>query len=278
MSLEVLAALLVVGAAVGFVAGFIGIGGGVLMVPVLYFFFASPEWSGLAAGPEIQTRVAHATSLFVILPTAALGVWNYHRVGLVAWRAAIPVGIAATLAAVVGVGLATMLPGEVLRFGFGVLLIASGLRLIGSSEASARRRDSPPSLLASAITGIATGLLSSLLGVGGGIVAIPLLIYLVGLELERVAATSLVVVSFAAVSGTIGYVVGGWGVPSLPPGSLGYVHLASALPLIVGAATLVRFGTRVNQRTGGDRLRIIFALVFIALGLRLVVVNFFWFR
>lgn len=272
MGASVVLALLGVGLAVGFVSGLVGIGGGVLMVPFLYFFYGHPGWSSVGVPGELEAAVAHATSLFIILPTALRGVLVYHRSGLVAWRAALPLAVGAALAAVGGARLALGLPPELLKLAFGVLLLASAVRLVkpGEDAGPEARRLPWAGLLAA---GAVVGLLSALLGVGGGIVAIPILIHLVGLELRKVAATSLVIIVFAAVSGTLTYVVSGLGRTGLPPGSLGYVHVLAAVPMLAGSLLAVRAGVRTNERMGDRKLRLLFAGLFALLGVRLVLAN-----
>jgi uncharacterized protein len=117
------------------------------------------------------------------------------------------------------------------------------------------------------------GLFSALLGVGGGLVAIPLLLYVVRLGVERLAATSLAIVVVAATSGTLTYVVSGLGAAQLPVGSVGYVHVAAALPMLPGAMLAARFGARLNQRLDPRQLRWAFAVLFLLLGGRLLVNN-----
>ena len=272
MDFAVLVALLGVGVAVGFVSGLVGIGGGVLIVPFLYFFYGHPQWSGSVVPPDLQAAVAHATSLFIILPTAFQGTLRYHREGLVAWRAATPVAVGALLAAVLGARLALGLPPEVLKLAFGGLLLVSAARVALPGPPAGERplRLALPYTLG---TGAATGLLSALLGVGGGVVAIPLLIQLVHLELRRVAATSLAVICFAALSGTLTYVASGWRVGGMPAGSLGYVHLAAGLPMLLGAMVAVRAGVWANRSLDERRLRLVFWLLLAAVGLRLVLQN-----
>jgi uncharacterized protein len=272
MSLAVLLALFGVGLAVGLVSGLIGIGGGVLMVPFLYFFYAHPGWSGVVVAPDLQAVVAHATSLFIIVPTAVAGTWAYHRQGLVEWRAALPVALVSLVAAVIGAQLAVALPSPALKVAFGVLLVGSAARMAMRAGAAAAG-EVRLNVATVAITGVAVGLLSAVLGVGGGLIAIPLLVHLMGLDVRRVAATSLAIVLFTAAAGVATYMVLGMGRGGLPPGSWGYVHTAAALPMLIGAVLSVRGGTWANQRLSVPVLKWAFVVVFVLLGAQLIWAN-----
>lgn len=269
----ILPALFGVGLIVGFLSGLVGIGGGVLIVPFLYFFYAHPSWLGAPVPQDLHAAVAHATSLFIIVPTAVRGLLSYQRSGAIVWSAALPIALASMVAAVVGANVALLLPAALLKFVFGLLLIASAVQMVRrrveSVEGLPRRR----MWIRSIVTGLLVGLLSAILGVGGGLIAIPMLIYVVGIGMHQVAATSLVVVAFAATSGVTTYMIRGWGVEGLPPGSLGYVHLLAALPMLAGSILSVRWGTVANQRLPARQLRWIFATLFGALGFELLVAN-----
>lgn len=264
-----LLALGVIGLAVGFSSGLVGIGGGVLIVPFLYFFYRTPAFSGVSLPSDMLVTVAHATSLFIIVPTAVTGAITYSRARLVAWRVVVPIALFSVAAAAMGATLALEIPGDALSFVFGLFLIVTGVQLAGR-KAGAEGQRLRLDLRVTALTGTAVGLLSAMLGVGGGVVAIPMLIYVVRLDVARVAATSLAVVGMAAFSGTIAYVVNGVGVPGRPPGSLGYVHVAAALPILIGSMVAVRWGARANQRVNRKVLRWVFGASFIVLGSRLV--------
>lgn len=272
MGAGVVLGLGVAGLAVGFVAGLIGIGGGVLMVPLLYAFYERPGWAGALLPPELAPVVAHATSLFVIVPTAIKGVISYQRAKLVPWRVALPVALAATFAAVLGARLALELPGPALKLAFGLLVVASGVQ-IGVGRGRPQDRPLRAGLPTLSGIGLVVGLTSALLGVGGGVVAIPLLTNVVGLDLQRVTATSLSIMAFASLAGTATYIAGGLGVDGLPPGNLGYVHLWAALPLVAGSLLAVGWGARLNRRLPVRKLRWVFAVAFILIGMRLVVQN-----
>jgi uncharacterized protein len=263
--------IVLVGLAVGLLSGLVGIGGGVLIVPFLYFFYDRPDLFGVLVTPEARVVLAHGTSLFMIVPLSVRGALAYHRSKLVEWRAVWPIGAAAMVAAFAGAKLAVVLPPEALKTGFGVLLMFSAGRLVyrraGLPEpAPAEPRLSPVWTLS---TGAVVGLLSALLGVGGGTIAIPLLIYVLKLDVRQVAATSIGIVGLTAPAGTMGYVIGGFGAPGRPPGSLGYVDLLVGSVMFLGAAVSVRWGIRLNQRLKPRTLEILFGVLLALIGLRL---------
>jgi uncharacterized membrane protein YfcA len=274
MTLPALIVSLLFGGIVGLVSGLVGVGGGIVMVPFLYALFASPEWSGVTIPPAYQAVVAHATSLFVIVPTALAGILAYHRSRLVAWRLALPLAGTAALAATAGVQVAIRLPSEALKAGFGVLLVASGSDLLRSSRVGATGEEPSRAGFALAVLGgLGVGFVTSLLGVGGGIVAIPILIYLLRLDMKKVAATSLGIVLFSALVASASYWITGRNRSEMPPGSLGYIFAPAGLALLPGAVLTARLGARLNQRLNPGALRVLFGLVFLLVGLRLFVGN-----
>lgn len=259
------------GGLVGLVSGLVGVGGGIVMVPILYALLAHPEWSGVRVPGDLQAVVAHATSLFVIVPTALAGTLSYHRAGLVVWRAALPMAATAVLAAMGGVQVAVRLPADVLKAGFGLFLVVSGLNLLmgqrkGGTAGPGEKTSVPVAVLGGALVGFIT----SLLGVGGGIVAIPILLYVVRLDIKKVAATSLGIVVFSGLTAALTYGFSGWGHQDLPPGSVGYIFLPAGLGLLPGAVFTARWGARLNQRMKARTLKVVFGGVFILVGLRLL--------
>lgn len=275
MALLTVLTLVGIGLAVGLLSGLIGIGGGVLMVPFLYFFYDRPDLFGMLVAPENRTILAHGTSLFVIMPTSVRGVLAYQRTRMVEWRAVVPIGLAAMAAAVLGARLALALPPEALKVGFGLLLLYSGAQMglrRPPREGAARGEPRLPLPLTLA-AGVGIGLFSALLGVGGGIIAIPLLIHLMHLDVRKVAATSMGIIGITAAGGATSYIVSGMGHAGLPPLSAGYVHLPAALLMFVGSVMSVRWGASLNQRIPARTLRMIFAGVFVLFGVELIASN-----
>jgi uncharacterized protein len=267
-----------VGVLTGLLAGLVGIGGGVLMVPFLYLFYAHAGWAGTRLTPEAATLASHATSLFVILPTSVRGAWAFQRKGLVEWRAAVPIGIAAAVAAVAAAQLAELLDPRWLRLAFGVLLLFSAWHLARTPHhepAGDGVSERPLRLSLPATTGVGAsmGAFSALLGVGGGVIGIPLLIHVVGVNLRRVAATSLAIVTVTSLGGAVAYMVDGPPSPVRPGLSVGYVDLGVGLVLMAGTLLSVRWGTVLNRRLNPRTLALVFAVLFAASGLRLVIGN-----
>jgi uncharacterized membrane protein YfcA len=272
VTIAVLLALVLVGLAVGFSSGLVGIGGGVLTVPFLYFFYAHPGWSHVALAPTLHTTVAHATSLFVIIPTAILGTRSYAKAKLIVWRAALPIALVSIVSAIAGARVALVAPGPILRVGFGLFLLATAAQLmLGRKEAEGRPLRLNAPIVAG--TGLVVGFLSGLLGIGGGAVAAPLLIHVIGIRLKETAATSLAIVCVAAIAGTITYALSGLHIQGMPAGSIGYVHALAALPILAGSLVSVRWGTLVNQRLQTETLRKVFAAFFLVLGVYLIASN-----
>lgn len=278
MGLAALAGCFCVGLLTGLLSGLVGIGGGVLMVPFLYLFYAHPEWAGVRLAPDVATLAAHATSLFVILPTSVLGTWAFERKRLVAWRAAVPIGIAAAVAAVGAAQLAESLDPRWLRLAFGILLLFSGWRLYRTEAPAAAGEGAPEqpvrtSLPVTAGVGSAMGVFSALLGVGGGVIGVPLLIHVVRIHLTRVAATSLAIVTVTSLGGAAAYMLDGPPAPLRAGMSVGYVDLGAGLALVAGTLLSVRWGTVLNRRMNPRTLAVVFALLFAASGARLVLGN-----
>lgn len=268
----------------GLLSGLAGIGGGAIMVPFLYALLESPDFLGVGVAPAQQAVVAHATSLLVIVPTAVSGLRTFHRAGLVAWSLVLPMAVASVAAAAGGAVVAGQLPPGALKTGFGLVLLATGARMAwqgwssretgvaGRGESLPDRRDPAAgiSLGTSLLCGAAVGLFSALMGVGGGLLAIPLLIYVLRVPMEQVAATSMGLIVFASVAGSVAYVIAGFRAPALPPGTLGFVFVPAALALAPGAVLGARWGARLNQRLDPRGLTWLFAVLFLVLGARLV--------
>lgn len=160
-------ALLATGAMVGFASGLLGVGGGFIMVPVQFFLLTS-----IGVDPTTAIRVAFGTSLAVILPTAISGAFGHKRRGAVLTKPMTFMGISGIIGAFIGGTLASNIPGMYLRtiFGFMVLMAGVWMLIAKYPEIGAKPGKGALNYL---IIGFVAGILSGLLGIGGGIVLVP---------------------------------------------------------------------------------------------------------
>ena len=237
------------------------------MVPVMYWVI---EAMGIPADAAI--RIAFGTSLMVILPTAMSGAWRHNKKHAVLWKAALIMGPCGLAGALVGSSLAAHLPGNALKVGFGGLLLAAALWMsLGKILKPASEVKEPKSKLSSLVAcGFPTGVVTGLVGVGGGSVMVPVMIMALGFPMHLAVGTSTAAIMFTSLGGVIGYIVNGIGVSGLPPHSIGYINLTVWLCLVVGSIPMAQLGARAAHALPAKQLRYIFIALMVYLGLRMV--------
>ena len=257
------AVLLLVGAVVGVMAGLFGVGGGFLMVPAQFWALGL-----LGVDPETALRTAFGTSLAVVIPTAASGAWAHHCRQCVRWDAVRWMGLSAALAALAGALLSTRVPGRPLELLLGLVLCAAAVQLLmqrGSCDAGGEERVlTPGGYLALGVPG---GLLSGLLGIGGGIVLVPLLTLVLRYPVRTAVGTSTPVILCAALGGVVGYALTVPAALETLLGSIGYVNLPSALALAIASVPMAQVGARLAHACPPRLLSAALAGVMILVGL-----------
>ena len=145
----------------------------------------------------------------------------------------------------------------------------TGVRMLASRAVQAERKPvaNPWVWFAWAIP---LGLLSGMLGLGGGVVAVPVMVIALRFSMHTAVATSLGMIIFNSFGGIVGYIINGQGIPGLPPYSIGYVNLLSAFVLIVSSFIMVQVGAVVAHKLPGKRLRLIFIVLMLYIGLRMI--------
>ncbi len=256
--------LLGTGVGVGFASGLLGVGGGFIMVPVQYMLFTN-----MGLSTDVAMKMAFGTSLLVILPTVASGAWRHHKKGAVRWKAAIIMGICGFMAAFGGATLATYLPGATLKIIFGVVVLAGGIRmLIGRPLKSEQEaKDNPWLWIAWAIP---IGLVTGMTGLGGGAVAVPVMVLALKFKMHNAIATSLAMIIFTSTGGVVGYIISGLGISDLPAYSMGYVNLPRWFLLAVTSIGMAQVGAMTAHRLPARQLRWIFITVMFYVGLRML--------
>lgn len=255
-------AYLLTGAAVGFLAGLLGIGGGMVMVPALVFIFTA---KGFPA--DHMMHLALATGITTIAFTSIASVRAHHRHGAVDWsiaRAMSPGIVAGSFVAALLAGFVPTRPLAVFFTGF--MFFAATQMLFQRQPKSTRALPGPAGVF---VAGAVIGGFSSLLAAGGAFLSIPFLAWC-NVPLRRAIGTAAANGFPIALAGSAGYVLQGLRVDGLPGGSLGFVYLP-ALALIVATSMLVApWGARLAHRLPISRLRTVFALMLYALGARML--------
>jgi uncharacterized membrane protein YfcA len=252
------AKLVLLGCGTGFLAGLLGIGGGMLMVPFLTLMLSH---RGVPDG--VAVKLAIATSMATILFTSLSSVRAHHRRGAVRWdivRGMAPGIVAGGLLA--GAGAFALIKGQVLALVFALFVGFSATQMLLNRKPAPSRQMPGPLGRVAVVTG--NGFLSGLVGAGGGFVSVPFMTWC-NVAIHHAVATSAALGFPIALANTVGYVIGGWSEPSLLPGQVGYLYLP-ALAIIATASVLTApLGARAAHAMNVRQLKRAFALLLYAL-------------
>lgn len=250
-------AYLVLGLLVGFLAGLLGIGGGIIIVTVLVFVFQA---QGFPADRVLH--LALGTSLASIVFTSMSSVRAHHNYGGVRWD----IVRRATLGLMVGTALGTVLaewmPSRALAVVFVAFVCFSAVQMWLDLKPPPSRQ--LPGALGIGIAALGVGGISSLVGAGGGVISIPLMT-LCNVPMRNAIGTSAALGLPIAIAGAAGYVVAGLDKGHLPALSLGYVYLPALAGIVLGTFLTVPGGARAAQRLPVRVLRKIFAVILLVL-------------
>ena len=243
----------VTGAVAGVIAGMLGVGGGIILVPALYYLFST-----LGFDSANLMQICLATSLSTIVFTSMRSVLAHHRKGAVDWQILRTWAPGAAIGSAIATVFATGLRGEVLMLIFGVLGLAVGLYLaFGRPEW--RLGDALPTGPARGICSVILGFLSVLMGIGGGSFGVPLM-SLYGQPIHRAVATASGFGVVIAVPSTIGFLVSGQDLLLKPPATIGYVNLPAFGVIVVATLLTTPLGVQLAHAMSPKPLRLAFAI------------------
>lgn len=254
--------LLLTGVIAGLMAGLLGVGGGIVIVPVLYHLFTF-----LGIDESVRMHVAVGTSLATIIPTSIISARSHFNRGSLdaaLLKKLIPGVLVGVL---VGSVISGVVHGQVLTAVFAVIALLVALNMAFKKDGFSVR-DGPPGPAGCGVLGVFIGGLSTLMGIGGGTLSVP------ALSAMRVAMLTAVGTGAAigvviSIPGALAFVINGLGVENRPPLSLGYVNLIG-LALIVPATMLMApHGARLAHAIDARRLKQLFALFLLLTSLRM---------
>jgi uncharacterized membrane protein YfcA len=260
--MTVIALYLLTGAIAGLSAGLLGIGGGLIIVPVLFFIF-----SYQAIPAEHVMHMALATSLATIIVTSLSSASAHHRRNAVLWPIVFNLSPGIVIGAWLGAIFASSLGSDILRPVFGIfeLLVAIHLLLNYRPETHSTSISRTTSITG----GIVIGFISSIVGIGGGTLTVPFLLWH-NISIRKAVASSAACGFPIAVAGTTAYVVSGWDTAGLPAYTLGYVSLSAFAIIIITSMIAAPAGAALAHKLPEKTLRIIFALFLLVLGTRML--------
>jgi uncharacterized membrane protein YfcA len=261
VSLSAFLMYLLLGATAGLLAGLLGVGGGLVIVATLVWLLPS---QGIPAVHVMH--VALATSLASIVLTGLSSARAHHRRGSVSWPSVRWLVPGLIVGGLLGAAIATSLRGETLRWIVAGFCWLAALQLaLGRARAEGGRSAAPASP-ALTVAGVGIGATSAVVGIGGGSLTVPLLVWL-GVAPVRAVGTSSACGVAIALASAAAYI--GLGPPdgALPPGSVGYVHLPAAIGIALASILAAPWGTRLAHAISGRALTRVFALFLVAAGL-----------
>ncbi len=250
--------LLALGTAGGFLAGLLGVGGGMMMVPFLTFILTQ---RGVAAAPAV--KMAIATSMATILFTSLSSLRAHHRLGAVRWdlvRGLAPGIVGGGLLA--GAGAFAVVKGQGLALFFAVFIGYSAVQMLRDRKPRPGRQ--MPGRWGLAGTGAGIGFISGLLGAGGAFLSVPFMVWC-NVPIRQAVGTSAALGFPIALAGTLGYIISGWSLPAALPGAFGYLYLPGLAVIALASVTCAPWGARTAQRMDTGRLKRVFAVLLMAL-------------
>ena len=256
------AAYLVLGAFAGLVGGLLGLGGGILIVPSLLLLFM---WQDLSV--DILMHLAVATSLFTIIFTSVSSSYAHHKHKAVLWRQVFLLTPGIIIGAVFGAFIADQISSDILRRLFGIFEILVACQIGFSVEPKAKR--ALPAHNGMFVAGGGIGSLSTILGIGGGTLTMPFLIWC-HVDIRKAVATSSACSFPIALAGTLAMIFAGLDSKSLPEDSIGYVYWPAAILIIITSVLFAPIGARLTHSMPVSSLKRIFAIVLGCVGLRML--------
>jgi uncharacterized protein len=255
--------LALTGMASGVMAGLLGVGGGIIMVPAMVLAYEL-----LGYNPDVIMHVAVGTSLAVIVPTGLRSARSHDRRGAVDGKILRLWGLYIIAASLLGGLMAGLYSAQVLKIIFGgmALFIALNMVLPVQKKMMERLAGVP---MANRISAAVIGYISALMGIGGGSLTVPTLTAF-GVPIHTAVGTSSALGVLLAVPGALGFIVSGWPATGTPPLSIGFINIPSLI-LIGGFATLTApLGVALAHKLDARMLKIVFGVFLVVVGLRML--------
>ena len=249
--------LVIAGVVSGLIGGMLGVGGGIIIVPVLYHVFA-----GLGFDQTVRMHLAIGTSLATIIPTSISSLHAHAKHGAVDWALLKSWVVPMVIGVLLGTFLARIASGNTLALIFACVAIPVAINMAFGKESLRLANALPQGAGGWTIAG-AIGTVSTLMGIGGGTLGVPIMT-LCDYPIHRAVATAAGFGVIISIPAAIGLAAAGWGAPNLPPYSVGYVNLLGFALIAPVSVFMAPVGASMAHMMDKNRLKLIFA-AFIAI-------------
>jgi uncharacterized membrane protein YfcA len=253
-----------VGCLSGLLAGLFGIGGGLVIVPVVAAWFTA---TGATVPADQRMHFAIGTSLGVIIFTSVSSLLAHHRRGAVLWPAVRRLVPGILAGGLIGAAVADALSNDRLESVFGLFVLGIATHMIRGRLPDAQRP--LPGFPGFAAAGIVIGAFSALAGIGGGVMTVPFLLWC-AVPMRSAVGTAAACTLPVAVAGAIGFVIAGWDAGGAVPGATGYVYWPAVAGIAVASVFTAPLGARLAHALPVAQLRRAFAVLLGILGLRML--------
>lgn len=243
----------IAGAFVGILAGLFGIGGGLVIVPMLIYVFSLQN-----IPHELTMHLALGTSLASIIFTSISSFLAHHKRGAVHWDIVKKIVVGIFTGTFLGSCIASRLSTDFLKVFFVIFLYFVATQLLLNKKPKPGREIPGP--LGMFGTGNIIGMFSSLVGIGGGTLSVPFMLWC-NINAHHAIGTSAAIGLPIAFAGAVGYIFNGWNVPNLPPYSVGYVYLPALLGIAATSVLTAPLGVKLAHSLPVGRLKQIFSIL-----------------
>jgi len=254
---------LVLGSVVGIFAGLLGIGGGLLIVPAFLFMLQHL----LDIDVEYGMPMAIATSLSTVIFTGLSSARTHLKLGNIDKEIVIYCALGIAVGASLGAFFATKISGVLLQRVFAGLVIVIALQMIFGKIKVSSSTLAKPALVG---IGLGSGFISALMGIGGGALLVPILVWFQINIKKAIGCASLCGVVIASF-GTMSFIYTGYNAPYLPEYSLGYVYLPATLGIVITSMFTARIGAKLTAKLDTKKLKRIFAVFLVIVSIRMII-------
>jgi uncharacterized membrane protein YfcA len=245
--------LALMGTIAGFLAGLLGIGGGMIMVPFITLILTHKDFPA-----EYTVKMAVATSLATICFTSLSSVRAHARRGAVLWPVVKVLAPGILVGSLLGAQLAVAIPAKALGMVFAVFLAFSATQMFMNRKPQPTR--TLPGPVGMFGVGGVIGVIASIVGAGGAFVSVPFMTWC-NVKIHDAVGTSAALGFPIAFAGTLGYIYAGQGLPQMPPGALGYLYWPGVLVISIMSMLMAPLGARTAHRMDIQPLKRLFAVV-----------------